>query len=111
MRRLNEQPEWMSNASVDYVNTKLKVQVSIGVNHIGNRYIAGGTDEGTLIAPLQYHPFTQWDARLKYFFKPWGSVFINSVNLFNAQILTQQADVMETETIGRNIRMGISITL
>ena len=111
LRRLNEQPEWTSNASLDYLNTKLKLQFSLGVNHVGKRYIAGGTDEGTLIAPLVYQPYTQWDARIKYFFKPWGSIFVNAVNLFNEAVQTKQAAVTETEVLGRNIRVGLSFML
>ena len=111
MRRLNEQPEWTTNAALDYLNTKLKLQVSLGVNHIGKRYIAGGTDEGTLIAPLVYQPYTQWDARVKYFFKPWGSIFINAVNIFDEKMVTTQAEVSESETVGRNIRIGLSFML
>ena len=110
LRRLNEQPEWMTNASLDYLNTKFKLQFSIGINHIGKRYIAGGTDEGTLIAPLVYQPFTQWDARVKYFFKPWGSVFVNAVNLFDEALVTTQAEVSETEIVGRNLRIGMNFT-
>ena len=44
LRRLNEQPEWMGNASIDYLNTKLKLQFSLGINYVGSRYIAGGSD-------------------------------------------------------------------
>lgn len=111
LRRLNEQPEWTSNASLDYLNTKLKLQFSLGINHVGKRYIAGGTDEGTLIAPLVYQSYTQWDARIKYFFKPWGSIFVNAVNLFNETMQTKQAAVNETEVVGRNIRVGLSFML
>jgi len=111
LRRLNEQPEWVTNASIDYLNTKLKIQFSLGVNHVAKRYLAGGTDEETSTAVLTYLPFTQWDARLKYFVKPWGSIFVNSVNLFNDKMETQQAGVTESEVIGRNVRIGINITL
>lgn len=111
LRKLNEQPEWTSNASIDYLNTKLKIQFSLGVNHIGKRYIAGGTDEGTLVAPLIYQPYTQWDARIKYFFKPWGSIFVNTVNVFNEKLDTRQAAVRESEVVGRNIRVGINLML
>lgn len=111
MRRLNEQPEWMTNAALDYLNTKWKLQISLGLNHTGKRYIAGGTDEGTLIAPLVYQPYTQWDARVKYFFKPWGSVFINAVNLLDEKMDAQQAQVFESEVVGRNIRIGLSFML
>ncbi len=110
-RRLNEQPEWTTNASLDYLNTKLKIQFSLGVNHVGKRYIAGGTDEGTLIAPLVYQPYTHWDARIKYFVKPWASFFVNSVNLFNEKMDIRQAAVSESEVVGRNIRVGINFML
>ncbi|MGQ1784764.1 TonB-dependent receptor plug domain-containing protein [Saccharicrinis sp. GN24d3] len=110
-RRLNEQPEYTTNSSLDYFNSELKLQVSVGVNHIGNRYIAGGTDEGTLVARQVYQPYTQWDARLKYFFKPWGSVFVNTVNLFNEKVVIKQGAVKESEIVGRNIRVGLNFTL
>ena len=110
LRRLNEQPEWTSNASLDYLNTKLKLQFSLGINHVGKRYIAGGTDDGTLVAPLVYQPYTQCDARVKYFFKPWGSVFVNAVNIFNETMQIKQAAVTETEVVGRNIRLGMNFT-
>jgi len=32
LRRLNEQPNWIANASLDYLNTKLKLQCSVGIN-------------------------------------------------------------------------------
>ncbi|WP_075589926.1 TonB-dependent receptor plug domain-containing protein [Labilibacter marinus] len=111
LRRLNEQPEYMTNSSLDYFNSGLKLQFSLGVNHVGNRYIAGGTDEGTLIDAQVYQPYTQWDARLKYFFKPWGSVYVNAVNLFNEKIEIKQGAVTESEIVGRNIRVGLSFTL
>lgn len=111
LRRLNEQPEWTSNAALDYLNIKLKLQISLGINHVGKRYIAGGSDEGTLIAPLVYQPFTQWDARIKYFFKPWGSIFVNAVNLFDEAMVCKQANVTETEVVGRNLRIGLNFTL
>lgn len=111
LRRLNEQPEWMGNASLDYLNTNIKLQCSLGVNFVGKRYIAGGTDEGTLIAPLVYQPFSQWDARIKYFFKPWGSIFVNAVNIFDEKTVTTQGAVTESEVVGRNLRIGINFTL
>ena len=67
LRRLNEQPQWITNGSLDYINLALKFQVSVGVNYVGERYIAGGTDEGTINNTLVYEPYMQWDGRVKYF--------------------------------------------
>lgn len=110
LRRLNEQPNWITNGSLDYINTKLKFQVSVGVNYVGERQIAGGTDEGTLVAPLIYNPYMQWDSRIKYFFKPWGNIYLNANNIFNETVDIQQGNVTESEIAGRNIRIGISLT-
>lgn len=109
MRRLNEQPVWIANGALDYLNTKLKLQIALGVNMVGERQIAGGTDEGTLVAPLIYLPYTQWDTRVKYFFTSWGSVFLNLTNIFNAKVETTQGLVSESEIVGRNIRLGVSM--
>ncbi len=111
LRRLNEQAQWTSNVALDYLNTRLKFQFSVGMNHLGKRYIAGGSDDGTPIASLVYQPFTQWDARVKYFFRPWGSIFINAVNLFDEVLAIKQAGVSETEVVGRNMRVGLNFTL
>lgn len=111
MRRLNEQPEWITNGSLDYFNADLKLQMSVGVNYVGNRYIAGGTDEGTLTDRQVYQPYMQWDARIKYFFKPWGSIYLNAVNIFDETVDIQQGNVRTSEIAGQNIRIGVNFTL
>ncbi len=105
MRRLNEQPRWITNNSVDYFNSILKLQM----NYIDKRFLAGGTDEGTLVNTLVYEPYMQWDARIKYFFKPYASIYLNACNIFDQHLKISQGDVRESETVGRDIRVGISM--
>ncbi|MFC2098780.1 TonB-dependent receptor plug domain-containing protein [Bacteroidota bacterium] len=109
LRRLNLQPEWIINGSLDYLNTRLKIQCSIGWNYISERITASTIDEGSIITDLRQSPFTQWDARIKYFFSSWGSVYINGINLFNETFEFSQGVLTESHIIGRNIVLGISI--
>jgi iron complex outermembrane receptor protein len=109
LRRLNEQPKFIANASLDYLNTRLKLQCSIGINHVGERYISSTIDDGATIDRVVYAPFTQFDARIKYFYSKKGSVYINAINLFDAYNSTQQGVVHEQEFIGRNIILGTSL--
>jgi len=106
LRRLNEQPNWIANASLDYLNTKLKLQCSVGINHVGERYISSTVDEGTVIKKTIYSAFTQFDARIKYYYSAKGSVYINVVNLFDEFNYVTQGVVQEQEFIGRNIIIG-----
>jgi outer membrane receptor for ferrienterochelin and colicins len=108
LRRLNEQPNWISNASLDYLNTKLKLQCSVGLNYVGNRYISATIDEGAIVDKTIYSPFTQVDARIKYFYSAKGSVYVNVVNLFDEYNYSTQGGVQEQEFIGRNIIVGTS---
>jgi iron complex outermembrane receptor protein len=111
LRRINEQPKWMGNFSFDYINTKMKFQGSIGVHVIGSREISGTIDdELNVISPVKQKPFAQFDARIKYFFKPWGSVYLNATNLFDEYNHRVQGTVTEKEYIGRNIIIGANLT-
>ena len=59
---------------------------------------------------LVYEPYMQWDGRVKYFFKPWGSVYVNATNIFNQQYQITQGAVHESEVVGMDARVGISLT-
>jgi len=109
LRRLNEQPKWISNATIDYLNTKIGMQFSVGVNYIGKREIAATTTEDTPVNALYYNPFTQWDARIKYFFSQWGSIYLNAINIFDEKVDLNQGTVNESEVIGRNFIVGLSM--
>jgi len=109
LRRLNDQPEWIANGFLDYLNTKLKIQASFGVNYLGRRETASTIEEGSVIDALVQTPFLQCDARLKYFFSSWGSIYLNVVNIFDETIDLQQGSVNESEIQGCNIRIGISM--
>ncbi|PKP09551.1 MAG: hypothetical protein CVU09_11470 [Bacteroidetes bacterium HGW-Bacteroidetes-4] len=109
LRRLNEQPHWIINASVDYLNTRKKIQLSLGANYVGERITAETISEGTPIEALVQQPMLQIDARIKYFFASWGSVYLNAINIFDSTIDTKQGIVSELELIGRNFVAGISL--
>jgi hypothetical protein len=51
----------------------------------------------------------QWDARIKYFFSDWGSVYLNAINIFDETVDYTQGAVTESEIIGRNIVLGLSL--
>jgi len=108
LRRLNGQPEWTINSSIDYLNTHYNFQVSIGMNDIGERITAATVSDGSTVEALIETPFLQFDSRIKYFFASWGSVYLNAINLFNQTIDIQQGTVSESEIIGRNFVVGIS---
>jgi len=109
LRRLNNQPVWIANGTIDYLNTQHKFQVSFGVNYIGKRVTAETITDGTKVDALIQTPFLQFDARIKYFFANWGSVYLNCINIFNETIDYKQAAVTESEVIGRNIVLGVSM--
>jgi outer membrane receptor protein involved in Fe transport len=109
LRRLNEQPQWIANASVDYLNTRKKIQLSLGINYIGERITAETISEGTPINALIEKPFLQIDARIKYFFASWGSVYLNAINILDSTNELRQGAVSESEYIGRNFVAGISL--
>ncbi len=109
LRRLNEQPKWITNGSLDYLNTNLNIQFSIGINYVGERQIAATISDGTDVDALIYNPYMQWDARLKYFFTTWGSVYFNAINIFDERVNLSQAAVSESEVVGRNYRIGVSL--
>lgn len=109
LRRLNEQPKFIANASLDYLNTKLKLQCSIGINYVGERYISSTIDDGATVDRVVYAPFTQFDARIKYFYSNKGSVYVNAINLFDGYNSIQQGVVREQEFIGWNIILGTSL--
>jgi len=110
LRVLNEQAKWIVNGSLDYLNTGLKIQCSIGVNYISERFISATVDEGAFIDELVQAPFMQWDVRIKYFINSHGSLFINAVNIFDETMDFSQGAVNESQIIGRNIAIGISLT-
>jgi len=110
LRVLNEQPKWIANSSLDYLNTDLKIQYSIGVNFISERFISATVDDGAFIEELVQVPFMQWDARIKYFINSYSSLFINVVNLFDETMDFSQGAINESEIIGRNIAIGINLT-
>lgn len=109
LRRLNEQPQWITNGTLDYLNTRYKFQCSLGINYIGERVTASTIDEGAVVEQLVQSPFMQWDARIKYFFSDWGSVYLNAINIFNETVDYTQGAVTESEIIGRNIVLGVSL--
>ena len=111
LRRLNEQPQYIFNASLDYLNVRLRIKCSIGFNHISERITASATDEVSGSNTLLQDPFSQWDARIKYYFSSWGSVYINCINLLNETTDLTQGTVNESHTIGRNIVLGVSMVL
>ncbi len=109
LRRLNNQPEWIINGAIDYLNTQYKFQISVGANYIGKRISAATISDGTNIDALIQTAFLQFDTRIKYFFANWGSVYLNCINFFNETIDYKQAAVTESEVIGRNIVLGVSM--
>lgn len=111
LRRLSEQPEWIVNGSVDYLNTRLRIMVSVGVNHIGERVTPSSLGDGTISNDLVQSPFTQWDARIKYFFSSWGGIYLNCINLLGEKMEFSQGAVHEIHTVGRNFVVGISMNL
>ncbi|MDX2430290.1 MAG: TonB-dependent receptor [Bacteroides sp.] len=111
LRRLSEQPEWIVNGTLDYLNTRLGIQFSIGINHISERITPSSLEDGTVPNNLVQAPFTQWDARIKYYFNTWGGIYFNCINLFNEPIVYTQGAVKETHTMGRNFVLGLSMNL
>ncbi len=110
LRPLNEQPRWIVNTSVDYLNTRAKIQCSMGLNYIGERSIAETVAEDVYVDKLIEDPVMQVDARIKYFIGNWGSVYLNLVNIFDEQLNLVQGSVHETETMGRNLILGMNVT-
>lgn len=108
LRTLNEQPKWITNSSLDYLNTSLRIQGSIGVNYLSERFISATTDKGVLISELVQLPFMQWDAQVKYFVNSHTSIYVNALNLFNETLDFKQGTVRESEIIGRNFIIGLS---
>lgn len=111
IRRLSEQPEWIINGNLDYLNTRWRVQFSIGINHIAERITPSLSEDAGISNDLVQAPFTQWDARLKYFFSSWGSLYFSCINIFNETIIYTQGDVKEVHTTGRNLVLGLSMNL
>lgn len=109
LRRLNEQPEWMTNSTLDYFNLFLKTQFSIAANYTAKRYIAATSSDGSWVNGLVYEPYLQMDARVKYFFTNWGSVYLNVNNLLNSKMENSQGIVNESEIIGRNWILGVNL--
>ncbi len=108
LRRLNGQPVWTVNSSIDYLNTRRNFQISMGMNYLGERITAATVSDGSTIDALTEKPFLQFDSRIKYFFAPWGSIYLNALNLFNQTIEIRQGSVSESEIIGRNFVVGVS---
>lgn len=111
IRRLSEQPQWLANGSVDYLNTRLRIRFSLGISYVSERITPGSSEEGSIPLDLVQAPFTQWDARIKYFVSSWGGLYLNCINLFNEAMVFTQGGVKETHTVGRNITLGISMNL
>jgi outer membrane receptor for ferrienterochelin and colicin len=109
LRRLNEQPKWTMNTSIDYLNTRQKFQISAGLNYIGERLTSATISEGTPVDALVQQAFWQMDVRLKYFFTSWGSIYLNGINIFDQTIELKQGAVSESEIIGRNMVFGLSL--
>lgn len=109
LRQLNEQPNWMTNNTINYLNTILKMQVSLGINYIGERQIAETSSDGVAVNALVYDDYLQFDARIKYFFTTWGSVYLNVNNLFDQQMSSMQGAVHESEVLGRNWIIGMNL--
>ncbi|MBI9068524.1 MAG: TonB-dependent receptor [Salinivirgaceae bacterium] len=109
LRKLNYQPEWIANGSLDYINTRYKFQFSLGANYVGERSSAATVVDGVIVDAHIQGEYIQCDARIKYFFSTWGSVYLNVINIFDEANEFQQGAVHETEIIGRNLVLGVSL--
>ncbi len=109
LRKINNQPDWIINGTIDYFNNRYKFQISTGINYIDKRITAATVSNGSLVDAIVQAPFLQVDTRIKYFFTNKGSIYFNCINIFNETIDYKQAAVTESEIIGRNFILGISI--
>jgi len=112
LRRINEQPVHLANLQISWFNPTAKLQIDGGAKWISTTTIAATYDEFNNSYPeVNTAPGLWLDARIRWFFNQWGSVYVNALNILNEKTVITQGDITETMETGINIRLGISMNL
>jgi outer membrane receptor protein involved in Fe transport len=108
IRRINNQPAHLIAARIDYLDTERKFNISANINYNTKRTIASFLSDDTIIPETTEKGFFQLAARIKYYIKPGGSIYLSGDNLLKPSSVITQGTVTETVRTGMILKMGLT---
>lgn len=105
-RRLKDQPEYILNAELIYQDPLSGIDISLGINHIGQRI-----DPESATIELVQKPFTQFDIQVKYYINDTYNIYANWQNIFNEHAHYTQGSENRFVNFGTTLKLGAAINL
>ena len=110
LQRIDNQPAHLLNLKLDYLNTKSRLSISVGGHYNSERVVNPiVSSDGIDVPGITEDDYLQVEARIKYYFRRGGSIYISGDNIFSAPVNTRQGPVTESFYPGSIYRIGFNL--
>ncbi|TFH39402.1 MAG: TonB-dependent receptor [Bacteroidia bacterium] len=110
LQRIDNQPAHLLNLKLDWLNTKSRINISLGGHYNSMRVVNPViSSEGIEIPGITEGGYLQLEARVKYYFRKRGSIYLSGDNILAAPVVVTQGPVTESFYPGSIYRIGFNL--
>jgi outer membrane receptor protein involved in Fe transport len=110
LQRIDNQPAHLVNLKLDYLNTGSRISISAAGHYNSSRVVNPiVSSEGIDIPGIYEKDYFQLEARVKYYFRRRGSIYISGDNILSSPVIVTQGPVTEKYYPGSIYRLGFNL--
>lgn len=110
MQRIDNQPGHLLGIKLDWLNTASRLNASLSGNYSSRREIAPQLSTEEIPLPgIKESGYLQVAARIKYYFRKRGSIYLSGDNILAVPVVIEQGSVTQTIYPGAIYRIGLNI--